>query len=120
MVDAPVGRSSREPTRMAVSARGKDARTSYEVVRPFADPAVTLVQCTLETGRTHQVRVHLAAIGHPVVGDKAYGGNRQSLPVPRFFLHAAHLGFDHPTTGEWLAFDSPLPPDLQAVLEGLR
>jgi len=120
LVDAPVGRSGRQPTRMAVSTRGREARTRYEVVQTFADPVeVALVQCSLETGRTHQVRVHLAAIGHPVVGDKAYGGSRQSLRVPRFFLHAAHLGFAHPRSGDGLSFDSALPSDLADVLAGL-
>jgi 23S rRNA pseudouridine1911/1915/1917 synthase len=121
VVDAPVGRSGRTPTRMAVSTRGRDARTRYEVAREWDDPAVTLVHCSLETGRTHQVRVHLAAIGHAVVGDGTYGGTRQSLPLPggRFFLHAAHLAFDHPDDGHRAAFDSPLPPDLEAVLATL-
>jgi 23S rRNA pseudouridine1911/1915/1917 synthase len=121
MVDAPVGRSGRTPTRMAVSTRGREARTRYEVVDTGDDPEVTLVSCTLETGRTHQVRVHLAAIGHPVVGDPAYGGARQSLPLAggRFFLHATHLAFAHPATGDPVSFDSPLPPDLAAVVSGL-
>ncbi|MGH9184215.1 MAG: RluA family pseudouridine synthase [Acidimicrobiales bacterium] len=119
MVDAPIARSGRQPTKMAVSARGREARTRYEVVRVWDDPAVTLVSCTLETGRTHQIRVHLAAIGHPVVGDRRYGGDRESFPIGRFFLHAAHLAFTHPTTGRPLAFDSPLPPDLEAALTTL-
>jgi 23S rRNA pseudouridine1911/1915/1917 synthase len=75
--------------------------------------------CRLETGRTHQIRVHLASIGHPVVGDARYGGVRQSLPLPRPFLHAEHLALEHPVTGKPLSFDSPLPADLAAVLEGL-
>jgi 23S rRNA pseudouridine1911/1915/1917 synthase len=121
MIDAPVGRSAREPTRMAVSAKGREARTRYEVLARYAEPAeVALVECTLETGRTHQLRVHLAAIGHPVVGDRAYRGARRSMPVPRFFLHAARLGFTHPTSGERLTFESPLPADLAAVLSTLR
>ena len=117
LIDAPIGRSSREKTRMAVAAGGRAARTRYEVVEQYTEPAVlALLRCRLETGRTHQIRVHLAAIGHPVVGDARYGGRHQPLAdVPRFFLHAAHLGFSHPTTGAWLAFDSPLPPDLAAI-----
>jgi 23S rRNA pseudouridine1911/1915/1917 synthase len=121
VVDAPVGRRSTDRTRMAVVAGGRPARTHYRVLARFTEPAdVTFVECKLETGRTHQVRVHLAAIGHPVVGDARYGGARQSVPVARPFLHAAHLAFDHPTTGERCQFDSPLPADLEAVLVPLR
>jgi 23S rRNA pseudouridine1911/1915/1917 synthase len=121
VIDAPIGRSGREPTRMTVASSGREARTRYEVVQTFTEPgALTLLRCQLETGRTHQIRVHLAAIGHPVVGDARYGGKHAPLAdVPRFFLHAEHLAFDHPVTGERLAFDSPLPSDLRAVLERL-
>ena len=120
LVDAPIGRSSRERTRMAVTARGKPARTFYEVVRTYHEPVeVTELRCRLETGRTHQIRVHLASIGHRVVGDTRYGGQRQSLPMSRPFLHAEHLALDHPVTGEPLAFTSPLPEDLAAVLASL-
>jgi 23S rRNA pseudouridine1911/1915/1917 synthase len=120
LVDAPIARSSRDRTRMAVSVRGKEARTRYEVVRAYHEPVtVTELRCRLETGRTHQIRVHLASIGHPVVGDTRYGGARQSLPVPRPFLHAEHLALAHPVTGEPLVFDSPLPADLAGVLASL-
>jgi 23S rRNA pseudouridine1911/1915/1917 synthase len=120
MVDAPIARSSRTRTRMAVSVRGKEARTRYRVLRHYREPVVvTELECRLETGRTHQIRVHLASIGHPVVGDARYGGDRQSLPVPRPFLHAEHLALDHPVTGEPLSFTSPLPPELTEVLDGL-
>ena len=118
VVDAPVGRRSGDRTRMAVVAGGRPARTHYRVLHRHDE--VTLVECKLETGRTHQVRVHLAAIGHPVVGDARYGGARATLPVERPFLHSAHLAFDHPTTGERCRFESPLPPDLEAVLVSLR
>ena len=121
VIDAPVGRRFTDRTRMAVTAAGRPARTHYRVVSRFREPAeATLVECRLETGRTHQVRVHLAAIGHPVVGDVRYGGARILLPVDRPFLHAAQLAFDHPTTGERCRFDSPLPADLEAVLVPLR
>jgi 23S rRNA pseudouridine1911/1915/1917 synthase len=121
IVDAPIGRSSRTRTRMAVSARGKEARTRYTVRRRYDDPVeVSLLDLVLETGRTHQIRVHLAAIDHPVVGDEKYGGARTSLPLSRPFLHAARLGFVHPVQGERLAFSSPLPDDLSAVLDSLR
>ncbi len=121
LIDAPIGRSRREPTRMAVATDGRTARTRYEVVGTYADPApLSLLRCQLETGRTHQIRVHLAAIDHPVVGDARYGGKHQPLAdMPRFFLHAANLAFVHPTTGERLTFTSPLPADLEAVLARL-
>ena len=121
LVDAPVGRAARDRTQMAVSAAGREARTRYRVVARYGEPArVTLLECWLETGRTHQVRVHLAAIGHPVVGDSRYRGDRPSLAVGRPFLHAFELGFDHPATGEHQWFTSPLPPDLEDVREHLH
>jgi 23S rRNA pseudouridine1911/1915/1917 synthase len=121
VVDAPVGRRQGDRTKMGVVAGGRPARTHYRVVARYTQPVpTTLVECRLETGRTHQVRVHLAAIGHPVVGDSRYGGGRLSVPVDRPFLHAAQLAFDHPTTGERCRFESPLPPDLEAVLVSLR
>jgi 23S rRNA pseudouridine1911/1915/1917 synthase len=117
VIDAPIGRSSRTPTRMTVSARGREARTSYEVIEEYAEPvAASLVWCSLDTGRTHQIRVHLAAIGHPVVGDDRYGGKREpAADVHRFFLHAAQLGFDHPSSGARIELESALPDDLVAV-----
>ena len=121
LVDAPIGRSRRDPTRMTVSAEGREARTGYEVRRWFTDPVdAALIECKLETGRTHQIRVHLAAIGHPIVGDPRYRGARQRFPAPRPFLHAHSLAFDHPATGERVSFGSPLPADLEAVLSRLR
>jgi 23S rRNA pseudouridine1911/1915/1917 synthase len=116
VVDAPIGRSSRDRTRMAVTMTGKPARTAYEVESAFHDPvAVTELRCRLETGRTHQIRVHVASIGHPVVGDARYGGDRPSLPCPRPWLHAERLSLDHPVTGEALAFTSEIPPELAEV-----
>jgi 23S rRNA pseudouridine1911/1915/1917 synthase len=118
MVDAPVGRARRDPTRMAVSSAGRPARTGYRVSRAFSRPApAALVECRLETGRTHQIRVHLAAIGHPVVGDDRYGGQRSGVAAPRPCLHAGRLGFDHPGTGERLVLESPLPADVAAVVD---
>jgi 23S rRNA pseudouridine1911/1915/1917 synthase len=117
LIDAPIGRSTREPTLMAVAERGKEARTRYEVLHRFDEPVpVTELACELETGRTHQIRVHLKSIGHPVVGDTKYGGARQSLPMGRPFLHAEGLALDHPITGEPLAFESALPADLVELL----
>lgn len=121
LVDAPIGRSPRQPTLMAVRADGKEARTRYDVQETFERPGpCTLVECRLETGRTHQIRVHMRAIGHPVVGDVRYGGGRTAVECPRPFLHAEHLAFDHPVTGEPVACDAPLPADLTAVLAELR
>ncbi len=117
LVDAPVGRSANDPTRMTVTERGKPARTRYEVGRRFDQPVpVAELVCDLETGRTHQIRVHLRSIGHPVVGDVRYGGARQSLPLARPFLHAERLALDHPVSGAPLTFESPLPADLAEVL----
>jgi 23S rRNA pseudouridine1911/1915/1917 synthase len=121
LVDAPIGRSPRQPTLMAVRADGKEARTRYQVLETFADPSpVAFVECRLETGRTHQIRVHMRAIEHPIVGDGKYGGGRTRVVCPRPFLHAAELAFLHPGTGERVAASSPLPDDLRTVLEDLR
>ena len=119
VVDAPIGRSARDRTRMAVVGSGRPARTGYEVMATWDDPVVSHVACQLETGRTHQIRVHLSAIGHPLVGDGTYGGHREGLELGRPFLHAAHLSFDHPVTGARLAFEASLPDDLQNLLAGL-
>ena len=118
LIDAPIGRSGRDATRMAVSRRGKEARTRYEVVARFVEP-LSRLSCELETGRTHQIRVHLSAIGHPVLADRQYGGDDAGTGLERPFLHAAHLGFAHPITGEPMSFASPLPDDLACVLAGL-
>ncbi|MGY6500200.1 MAG: RluA family pseudouridine synthase [Acidimicrobiales bacterium] len=120
MVDAPIGRSKADPTRMTVSNQGRDARTRFEVTQTFTDPTdLSLLSCRLETGRTHQIRVHLSAIGHPIVGDRQYGGARSPVPCDRPWLHAARLGFEHPDTGDHVAFTSALPEDLAAVVDRL-
>jgi 23S rRNA pseudouridine1911/1915/1917 synthase len=116
-VEAPIGRSGRTPTKMAVSAAGKPARTSYRVLeRREGEPPTTLLDVSLHSGRTHQIRVHLGAIGHPVVGDARYGTPDRRLGSGRFFLHAAALAFEHPVTGARMEFSSPLPEDLRAYL----
>lgn len=121
VIDAPIGRDQREPTRMAVVAGGREARTRYEVVRRFSTPhPCALLECRLETGRTHQIRVHLSSIGHPVVGDAVYGGARGGIAAPRPMLHAHQLAFVHPRTGEELRFESPLPADMDSVLAACR
>ena len=120
VVDAPIGRSRRDPLRMAVVEDGRPARTRYRVERRFEHPIPTdLLSCDLETGRTHQIRVHLRSVGHPVVGDALYGGRRAGLEPGRPFLHARRLAFAHPGTGEEVIFESPLPSDLEAVLRRL-
>ena len=116
-IDAPIGRSPRHPTRMAVSDQGRRAVTHYTVDQRFSSPRpTTLVTCRLETGRTHQIRVHLRAIGHPVVGDRDYDGGRPGLDPGRPFLHAGALAFVHPTTGRPVAYEAPLPADLVECL----
>lgn len=116
VIDAPIGRDPRDPTKMAVTRDGKPARTHVEVIEHTVSPEVTVVRCTLETGRTHQIRVHLAATGHPVVGDAPYGGARSGLVAPRPMLHARRLEFAHPSTGRVMEFESPVPDDMSSVL----
>jgi 23S rRNA pseudouridine1911/1915/1917 synthase len=117
-IDAPLGRDYRKPERRAVGGRGsREARTHFEVVEP-AGPD-TLVRVRLETGRTHQIRAHFAAIGHPVVGDSRYGGGARH-GLRRQFLHSARLAFKHPESGEDLEFSSDLPADLREALERAR
>jgi 23S rRNA pseudouridine1911/1915/1917 synthase len=118
VVDAPIGRSTRTPTLMAVRADGRPARTGYEVLERLDKPhAVTLLRLTLDTGRTHQIRVHMSTIGHPVVNDPRYGHRRdRRLPDERFWLHSRTLSFAHPRTGERTTAGAPLPEDLAALL----
>ena len=120
VIDAPIGRSARRRTRMAVREEGREARTAYEVREELDAGRLALLECTLETGRTHQIRVHLAAIGHPIVGDGAYGGQRSGVELARPFLHAAVLAFRHPTSGEPVQVEEALPGELVAVLEHAR
>ena len=120
-IDAPIGRHPVHRTSMAVVERGKEARTHVAPVERFG--VATLVRCTLETGRTHQIRVHLMAIDHPLVGDPTYGARRTTAGVPAFgrqALHAHRLDFAHPVTRRALAFESPAPADFAALLVALR
>lgn len=117
VIDAAIGRDLRELTKMAVRVDGKPARTHYEVQREFAAPiAASLVRCDLETGRTHQIRVHLAAVGHPVLGDATYGGVRATVKFGRPALHAIRLSFEHPASGDQLTFDAPVPDDMVSLI----
>lgn len=117
VIDAPIGRSEKDRKKQAVTAKGKDAVTRFQVVERFGD--YTLVELTLETGRTHQIRVHMAYIGYPVAGDEVYGP-RKTLKGHGQFLHAQTLGFTHPKTGELVTFTAPAPAIFQETLEKLR
>jgi 23S rRNA pseudouridine1911/1915/1917 synthase len=117
-IDAPLGRDRRKRTRRAVRGAGeREARTHFEVIEVL--PADTYIRASLDTGRTHQIRVHFAAISHPVAGDPEYG-TRGRHGLRRQFLHAARLEFTHPVTGERLDFSSELPADLASALEAAR
>jgi 23S rRNA pseudouridine1911/1915/1917 synthase len=119
-IDAPIARHLTDRTRMAIVADGRVARTYWRVLEDLGD--YTLIAARLETGRTHQIRVHFAHKSRPVLGDPLYGPRkpRATFGLTRQFLHAHRLGFVLPATGTWAEFESPLPPDLQAVLEKLR
>jgi 23S rRNA pseudouridine1911/1915/1917 synthase len=117
-IDAPIGRASRQRHRMAVSgAASREARTHFTALEVL--PRETYLEARLETGRTHQIRAHFAAIGHPLTGDPTYGGSRR-YGLERQFLHAHRLAFDHPGTGQRLSFTSELPADLAAALDAAR
>lgn len=119
MIDAPVGRDAKARTRMAVTHRGKPARTSYKVLERFGRAA--LVECRLETGRTHQIRVHFQHIRHPLVGDTVYRrGTRHGIAFTRQALHAAELTLAHPASGETVTWRSAPPRDFKRLLDELR
>jgi len=146
-IDAPIDRDphNREKMRVSRPGKGREAITHWELIETFGEaprrgagtgpgqPLVSLIRCVLETGRTHQIRVHMAHIGHPVLGDPVYGtgfktksvhlteeGRARLEGLDRQALHAAHLAFEHPSTGEILSFDSDLPDDLRQLLESLQ
>jgi 23S rRNA pseudouridine1911/1915/1917 synthase len=121
VVDAPIGRDQRDATKMAVVVDGRPARTHYEVLEVFHEPtAIAHVECRLETGRTHQIRVHMSSIGHPVVGDAGYNGVRPALHADRPMLHACEVAFDHPSSGERCTVQAPLADDFVRLLDRLR
>ncbi len=118
-VDAPIGRSPKDRKKMAVTAQGsRRAVTRYRVLESF--PGYSYVRCALETGRTHQIRVHMAYIGHPVAGDPLYGGGKAELGLTSQCLHARSIRFIHPTTGQAMSFDSSLPEEFTRALNTLR
>jgi 23S rRNA pseudouridine1911/1915/1917 synthase len=127
-IDAPIGRDPADRKKMSARARRSRAAVTRIVGAEHFGRALTLARVAIHTGRTHQIRVHLSAIGHPVVGDSLYGGVRRRVPgdlraiarLERPFLHAARLAFTHPVDGRQLAFTSGLPDDLQRVLDDLR
>ncbi len=116
-INAPIGRSKEDRKKMAVVKDGKEAITNFKVLKRFKD--FTYIECKLETGRTHQIRVHLEYIGHPLVGDKTYG-RRKVIGDQGQFLHAKTIGFIHPTTGKWMEFDSELPEYFKEFMNNLE
>jgi 23S rRNA pseudouridine1911/1915/1917 synthase len=119
-IDAPIARDPKQRKRLAVVRSGKSAITDFSVIDDDFQRGQALVTVRPQTGRTHQIRVHMAFIGCPVVGDTVYGFRKQRVRLKRLFLHAAALSFDHPATGERLHFESDLPPGLQNVMTKLR
>lgn len=120
-VDAPLGRDPHNRTKRTVHTMGKPAITHYDVLERY--PGLALLRCRLETGRTHQIRVHMQHIGHPLVGDMIYASSRRGsakIPFPRQALHAERLGLVHPATHEEMSWASPLPPDFASLLQALR
>jgi 23S rRNA pseudouridine1911/1915/1917 synthase len=119
-IEAPIARDPQQRKRMAVVRDGKPAITEFKVIETNFREGQALVELNILTGRTHQIRVHMAFLGCPVVGDNVYGFRKQRVGLKRHFLHAAKLAFDHPKTGERMSFESPLPSGLQNVLEKMR
>jgi 23S rRNA pseudouridine1911/1915/1917 synthase len=118
VIDAPIGRDKRQRKKMAVVRSGREAQTTYHAIEYLT--GYTLLEVHPLTGRTHQVRVHLSWMGWPIVGDAIYGRRRQPLLKSRHFLHAARLELTHPASGDEVAFEAPLPPELVAILDRLR
>ncbi|MCH4172511.1 MAG: RluA family pseudouridine synthase [Lactobacillus sp.] len=119
VINAPIGRDPKDRKKQAIVADGRAAVTHFKVLERFEKSRFTYVQCILETGRTHQIRVHMRYIGHPIAGDPLYGP-KKTLPGHGQFLHAAVLGFEQPRTGEHLRFEAPLPEIFQKTLDNLR
>lgn len=118
-VDRPIGRNPQERKKMAITEKGgRHAVTHYKVLERLEK--FTLIEARLETGRTHQIRVHMTSIGHPLLGDLVYGPKKQPFPLAGQALHARVLGFQHPATGKYMEFEAPLPPYFETLLERLR
>lgn len=117
-IDKPLGRNKKDRLKMDIVEDGRRAVTHYEVLEQY-DKCVSLIKCTLETGRTHQIRVHMASIGHPLVGDQVYGYKKQKFKIEGQALHAKTLGFIHPTTGEYIEFTSDLPEYFEELIKKL-
>ena len=117
-VNAPMGRSPQDRKKMAIVKDGREAVTHFEVLERFGK--YTLVACDLDTGRTHQIRVHMKHIGHPLLGDKTYGIKKEEFILPGQMLHAGKIGFNHPATGEYMEFSVPLPEIFEKTLENIR
>ena len=114
MIDLPIGRHPTDRKKMAVVKDGKQAITHFKVLKRLE--GFTLLEIELKTGRTHQIRVHMAHIGHPVVGDTVYSSGKNPFGVTSQMLHAYKLGFKHPKTGEWVEFKAPLPEELRKIM----
>lgn len=118
-IDKPLGRNKKDRLKMDIVEDGRRAVTHYEVLEQY-DKGVSLIKCTLETGRTHQIRVHMASIGHPLVGDQIYGFKKQKFKIEGQALHAKTLGFIHPSRGEYIEFTSDLPKYFEELIKKLR
>ncbi|MEG0295403.1 MAG: RluA family pseudouridine synthase [Clostridium sp.] len=118
-IDKPVGRNKKDRLKMGIVEDGKRAVTHYNVLESYNN-GIVLVKCSLETGRTHQIRVHMSSIGHPLIGDELYGAKKQKIKLQGQALHAKNLGFIHPTTKEYVEFESELPQYLNEIIEKFR
>ena len=119
VIDKPIGRHPTERKKMAINFKnGKNAVTHYKVLERFKD--YSYIECRLETGRTHQIRVHMSSIGHPLLGDEVYSSKKWPYHLEGQTLHAQIIGFIHPTTGEYMEFEAPLPPYFEELLKKLR
>ena len=119
IIDKPLGRNKKDRLKMDIVEDGRRAVTHYEVLEQY-DKGVSLIKCTLETGRTHQIRVHMASVGHPLIGDMIYGFKKQKFKIEGQALHAKTLGFIHPKSGEYVEFTSELPEYFEELIKKLR
>jgi len=120
IIEQPIGRDSGNRQKMAVIATGKQAITFYKVIQRFSFMGYTLLAVSIKTGRTHQIRVHFAYLGYPVVGDKTYGRKKRNIPISRQAVHSTELGFYHPKSKEFVQFHSSLPRDMKEMIKKLE